>query len=69
MLYVYVDDVDHHYERARQAGAQIVLPLEDRPWGDRTYQATDPEGHQWVFAQHVRDVDLTEEHLSVASHR
>jgi uncharacterized glyoxalase superfamily protein PhnB len=58
MLYVYVDDVDAHYTRARDAGATIVLELEDRPWGDRTYQAADPEGHQWTFAEHVRDVEL-----------
>jgi uncharacterized glyoxalase superfamily protein PhnB len=45
-----------------------MVSLEDRPWGDRTYQATDPEGHQWVFAQHVRDVELTDEHLSGAAH-
>jgi PhnB protein len=63
MLYVYVDDVDEHYRRARAAGATIVTELADRPWGDRNYQAKDPEGHQWVFAQHVRDVDLDEEHL------
>ena len=58
MLYVYVDDVDEHYARAEKAGAKIVLELQDRPWGDRTYQAADPEGHQWTFAQHVRDVAL-----------
>ena len=58
MLYVYVDDVERHYQRSRAAGAQIVLPLEDRPWGDRCYQATDPEGHQWTFAEHVVDVEL-----------
>jgi uncharacterized glyoxalase superfamily protein PhnB len=68
MLYVYVDDVDEHFERARAAGAQIVLELQDRPWGDRTYQAADPEGHQWLFAQHVRDVDVDEEHLRSETH-
>jgi PhnB protein len=57
MLYVYVDDVDAHYRRARAAGATIEFELEDVPWGDRRYQATDPEGHRWTFAQHVRDVD------------
>jgi uncharacterized glyoxalase superfamily protein PhnB len=31
--------------------------------GDRTYQAADPEGHQWIFAQHVREVELDEEQL------
>jgi uncharacterized glyoxalase superfamily protein PhnB len=61
MLYVYVDDVDSHYERARAGGASIVVELQDQPWGDRLYQAADPEGHQWTFAQHVRDVALGED--------
>jgi len=55
MLYVYVDDVDAHFEGAVAAGAVVVLPLEDVPWGDRRYQVTDPEGHQWTFATHVHD--------------
>ena len=55
-LYVYVDDVDGHYEQARQAGATILAEPEDQFYGDRRYGAEDPEGHQWFFAQHVRDV-------------
>lgn len=63
-LYVYVDDVDAHYSRtSRHPGAAVQLPLEDRPWGDRTYQVRDPEGHVWIFAQHVADVELETEHL------
>ena len=58
MLYIYVDNVDEHYTRAKSAGAKIILDLDDRPWGDRNYQARDPEGHQWTFAEHVRDVPL-----------
>jgi PhnB protein len=50
MLYVYVDGVDAHYARARAAGARIVIELDDAPWGDRRYQATDPQGHHWTFA-------------------
>jgi PhnB protein len=56
MLYVYVDDVDAHYARARAAGASIVSELETQEWGDRRYQTADPEGHQWTFAQHVADL-------------
>jgi uncharacterized glyoxalase superfamily protein PhnB len=54
--YVYVDDVDKHYERARRAGAEILTEPKDQFYGDRNYGAVDPEGHQWYFAQHVRDV-------------
>ncbi|MCG8588531.1 MAG: VOC family protein [Proteobacteria bacterium] len=55
-LYVYVDEVDKHFQRAKEAGAEILEEPEDQFYGDRRYGATDPEGHQWYFAQHVRDV-------------
>ncbi len=52
----YVDDVDAHHARAKAAGATITAELEDKFYGDRMYGATDPEGHQWFFATHVKDV-------------
>ena len=55
-VYVYVDDVDRHCERARKAGAKIFEEPKDQFYGDRRYGAEDPEGHQWYFATHVRDV-------------
>jgi uncharacterized glyoxalase superfamily protein PhnB len=55
-VYVYVDDVDAHCARATAKGAVILRDLADQFYGDRTYAAADPEGHQWSFAQHVRDV-------------
>ena len=57
-VYVFVDDVDAHCERARAHGAEIVEPPRDQPFGDRTYLAKDPEGHEWYFARHVRDVSI-----------
>ena len=56
-LYVFVDDVDAHYERAQRAGAKITSPLAEQFYGDRVYECVDPEGHRWKFAQHIRDVD------------
>ena len=58
-LMVYVDDVDTHCERARAAGAKIVSPpalhdYGDDYWADRSYGATDPEGHLWWFTQRIR---------------
>ena len=57
-LYVYVDvdDVDKHFEHAREAGATILNEPEDQFYGDRRYGVEDREGHHWFFAQHVRDV-------------
>jgi len=59
-LYVYVDDVDAHYDRAKAAGAKIVEEPVDQFYGDRRYGADDPEGHRWFFATHVRDVSAEE---------
>ena len=53
---IYVDDVDAHHEAAVAAGAEIMEPPMDMFWGDRIYRAVDPEGHRWMFQQHVRDV-------------
>ncbi|HTF34469.1 MAG TPA: VOC family protein [Myxococcota bacterium] len=55
-LYVYVNDVDKHFIRAKEAGAKILAEPTDQFYGDRRYGAEDPEGHQWFFAQHVRDI-------------
>ncbi|MDJ0864577.1 MAG: VOC family protein [Myxococcota bacterium] len=52
-LYVYVDDVDAHFARTREAGATILEEPADQPYGDRRYGAEDPEGHHWYFAQRV----------------
>ncbi len=56
LVHVYVDDVDQHFASARAAGARILSEPTDQFYGDRTYGAEDPEGHQWSFAQHVRHV-------------
>ncbi len=53
-LYVIVDDVDSHYQRAREAGAVILSELQEEH-GDRFYRANDPEGHRWIFAQPLAD--------------
>lgn len=55
-LVVLVDDVDEHYERAVTAGATVLAPLEDKPWGLRQYTVLDQEGHRWEFSQQVRRV-------------
>ena len=62
LIYVYVDDVAAHYERARAGGARILREPADQFYGDRTYGAEDPEGHHWSFAQHVRDVSAADMH-------
>jgi PhnB protein len=52
-LYVYVPDVDAHFDQSRAAGAEIVDEPADQEYGDRRYHALDPEGHAWYFAQRL----------------
>jgi uncharacterized glyoxalase superfamily protein PhnB len=56
-LYVYVNDLDAHYERARTAGAQILSPPEDTDFGSREYHARDLEGHLWAFGTFLPATD------------
>ena len=53
-LYVNVRGIDEHFRRARKAGALILEEPSDTKYGNRRYGATDPEGHQWYFAQVIR---------------
>lgn len=54
------EDVNALWERAVGAGAEIWSPLQDAFWGDRHGQVTDPFGHRWGLAQHLRDVPADE---------
>jgi uncharacterized glyoxalase superfamily protein PhnB len=56
MVYVYVVDVDTHHSRAKNAGAHVFEEPADHDYGDRRYGAEDLEGHQWFFAQQLKEV-------------
>jgi uncharacterized glyoxalase superfamily protein PhnB len=61
MLMAYVPDLDAHHRRAVAEGAVIESEPEDMFWGDRRYEAFDPEGHRWHFAQRQRPDPTTAE--------
>src|SRR5262245_21732440 len=47
--YLMVPDADAHHERAKAAGAEIILDVEDDDFGGRGYTCRDPQGHIWMF--------------------
>ena len=55
-LHVYVEDADAVFDRAVDAGAKSLRPVEDRFYGDRSGQFEDPFGHRWTVSTHVEDV-------------
>ncbi len=50
--YVIVTDVDAHHARAVEAGADVVMPPEDKDYGGRGYGCRDPEGNLWSFGSY-----------------
>jgi len=56
-LFCYCEDVDAIAASARAAGGTIDEEPKDQFWGDRTCFITDPEGHQWMFATHIFEMD------------
>ena len=56
-MMVYVHDIDAHYEHAVSAGAVITMELQDAFYGERRYEATDPEGHRWHFGERFVDIE------------
>lgn len=56
LLCVYVDDVDAVFDRAIEAGAKSLEPVQNKFYGDRTGMFEDPWGHQWSVMTHIEDV-------------
>lgn len=46
-IHVEVTDADRWWKRAVDAGAQVVMPLDNQFWGARYGKLKDPFGHIW----------------------
>lgn len=51
--YLVTADCDAVYQRAKDAGAEIVMELEEKSYGGKGFTCKDPEGHIW----HVGNYD------------
>jgi PhnB protein len=67
-LFIYTDDVDALWERAIEAGAEEVFPLELQFYGDKAGRVRDPFGHTWGLGQHVEDVSEEEMRRRMAAY-
>ncbi|MHB8378061.1 MAG: VOC family protein [Dehalococcoidia bacterium] len=59
-ILLYVEDVDAVFQRALDAGATVVQPIEDKWYGDRMGMVRDPFGHEWSLGTHIEDVSPEE---------
>ncbi|MFF4115562.1 VOC family protein [Streptomyces sp. NPDC001714] len=55
-VYIVVDDVDAHHQRALDHGAEILMPPTDQDYGSRDYMARDVEGNIWSFGTYAPEI-------------
>jgi len=55
-MLLYFDDVDAVFPKVVDAGAEVLRPLTNQFYGDRSATLKDPFGHTWTIATHVEDV-------------
>jgi len=59
-IHLYVKDADAVFAKAVAEGATSKMAPMDMFWGDRYGVLTDPFGHSWSIATHIRDVSPEE---------
>jgi uncharacterized glyoxalase superfamily protein PhnB len=63
-IHLQVPNADEVFQRALDAGAEVKMPIADMFWGDRYGIVTDPFGHAWSIATHIKD--MTPEQMAAA---
>jgi len=53
-IYLYADDLEAVLARASDAGAKVLSPASERPWGDRVGYIADPDGYVVAVAARPR---------------
>jgi PhnB protein len=60
ILALYVDNADAVGEAMTGAGASVLYPISDHPYGERGGRLADPYGHQWMISQRIEDLSPEE---------
>ncbi len=53
ILSITVLNVDEAAARFVEAGGEVVIPIDDRPYGRRDGRFRDPSGHLWILGQQL----------------
>jgi PhnB protein len=60
IMATYWPDVDAAWQRARDAGAEVIHPLADQFYGERGGRLRDPFGQQWMLSERIEIVSVDE---------
>lgn len=56
MIYLYMDDCDKYFNRAKELGAEVVSELADQFYGDRHGAVRDVNRNDWYIVTHMEDL-------------
>jgi PhnB protein len=56
IIHLEVDDVDTMANRAIEAGAKVIFPVQDQFYGERAGRLQDPFGHLWLLSTKIESV-------------
>ena len=59
-IHLHVADVDHAFAQAVGAGAEVVRPLENHFYGERSATVRDPFGHEWLLGGELEKLSAEE---------
>lgn len=60
IIVLYWPDVDAAWDRAVAAGAEVIYPLADQFYGERSGRLRDPFGQQWTLGQRIEELSREE---------
>lgn len=55
-IHLHVDDADALVAKAVEAGAQLIRPLTDQFYGERSGTVRDPFGHEWLIGHSLEEL-------------
>lgn len=60
VLNLYVPDADIVFAQAISEGAEVIFPLQDQFYGDRSGRIKDPFGYLWIISAVKEDISIEE---------
>lgn len=52
VAYIYIENIDAHYETAKAGGAEMVVELREEEYGGKYYLCRDPKGFLWSIGSY-----------------
>lgn len=60
LLHLTVSDPDAIAARMVQHGGEVIIDIDDRPYGKREGRIADPSGHLWILSKTIETLDNDE---------